>query len=597
MIFVVSVFGFVYNVVISQKAIELQKGNGKYMLLVLVNWTYIIITAFSMGFAFTKLVENKLKYKIKEINTIIATGLVIATVYAQYFSLFCKVGLLANSIMVSVCVVIILFWKKEIGTLLYNVYKQNSIVKKIGVIVITAIWAYCTSRGYMHYDSDLYHAQSIRWIEEYGIVEGLGNIHVRFAYNSSFFAISALYSMKFLLGQSLHTVNGFIALLLSIEVLKLADIIKRKSLLMSDFARLGAFYYLTIIYRDITAPASDYAIMCVVFYIIIKWLKALEIDKDNVVPFALLCVGGVYAVSLKLTAGLILLLLIKPAYMLIKEKQIKAIFMYIFMGIIVIFPWIARTVIISGYLLYPFPDIDIFNVDWKIPAELAALDAAEIKTWGRGLNNAALVDMPVSQWFAGWFNTMLPTIGKIFILADFMCIAIFIVLVIVSIVNRKKDKADKSVCWEYILVLLSVLVSYLFWQLQAPLLRYGYVYVLLTIVITIGIIKTMLSESINSIKLLKLSNMMVIICIIILAAAKTASLAGYMYSVSDKPHYVKQQDYGIYPLENYEVDGVTFYYPKSGDRAGYEYFPAVPRKTEIIFRGVDITEGFKPVVK
>ncbi len=597
MIFVVSVFGFVYNVVISQKAIELQKGNGKYMLLVLVNWIYIIITAFSMGFAFTKVVENKLKYKIKEINTIIAIGLVIATVYAQYFSLFCKVGLLANSIMVSVCVVIILFWKKEIGTLLYDVYKQNSIVKKIAVIVITAIWAYCTSRGYMHYDSDLYHAQSIRWIEEYGIVKGLGNIHVRFAYNSSFFAVSALYSMKFLLGQSLHTVNGFIALLLSIEVLKLADIIKCKSLLMSDFARLGAFYYLTIIYRDITAPASDYAIMCVVFYIIIKWLEALERDKDNIVPFALLCVGGVYAVSLKLTAGLILLLLIKPAYMLIKEKQVKAIFMYIFMGIIVIFPWIARTVIISGYLLYPFPDIDIFNVDWKIPAELVALDAAEIKTWGRGLNNAALVDMPVSQWFSGWFNTMLPTIGKVFILADFMCIAIFIVLVIVGIVNRKNDKADKSVCWEYILVLLSLLVSYLFWQLQAPLLRYGYAYVLLTIVITIGTIKTVLSKRINNIKLLKFSNMAVIICIIILTVAKAASLAGYMYSVSDKPYYVKQQDYGIYPLESYEVDGVTFYYPKSGDRAGYEYFPAIPRKTDIVFRGVDITKGFKPFVK
>jgi len=315
------------------------------------------------------------------------------------------------------------------------------------------------------------------------------------------------------------------------------------------------------------------------------------------VPFALLCVGGVYAVSLKLTVGLILLLLIKPAYMLIKEKQVKAIFMYIFMGIIVIFPWIARTVIISGYLLYPFPAIDIFNVDWKIPAELVALDAAEIKTWGRGLNNAALVDMPVSQWFSGWFNTMLPTIGKVFILADFMCIAIFIVLVIVGIVNRKNDKADKSVCWEYILVLLSLLVSYLFWQLQAPLLRYGYAYVLLTIVITIGTIKTVLSKRINNIKLLKFSNMAVIICIIILTVAKAASLAGYMYSVSDKPYYVKQQDYGIYPLESYEVDGVTFYYPKSGDRAGYEYFPAIPRKTDIVFRGVDITKGFKPFVK
>ena len=84
------------------------------------------------------------------------------------------------------------------------------------------------SGGHIHYDSDLYHAQSIRWLEEYGIVKGLGNIHVRFAYNSSFFALSALYSMKFLLKQSLHTVNGFIALLLSFEVLKLIDIVRRK---------------------------------------------------------------------------------------------------------------------------------------------------------------------------------------------------------------------------------------------------------------------------------------------------------------------------------------------------------------------------------
>lgn len=61
----------------------------------------------------------------------------------------------------------------------------------------------------MHYDSDLYHAQSIRWIEEYGVVPGLGNLHERFAYNSSFFALSALFSMKFLCGTSMHTMSGF----------------------------------------------------------------------------------------------------------------------------------------------------------------------------------------------------------------------------------------------------------------------------------------------------------------------------------------------------------------------------------------------------
>ena len=301
--------------------------------------------------------------------------------------------------------------------------------------------------------------------------------------------------------------------------------------------------------------------------------------------------------SLKLTAGLILLLLIKPVYMLIKEKQIKLIFVYIIMGIIVIFPWIARTVIISGYLLYPFPAIDIFNVDWKIPAEIAATDAAEIKTWGRGLNNAALADMPVTQWFAGWFNTMLPAIGKLMIVADVICIVMFLVFIISGLIKNKKDLEDKALYWENMLVLFAVLVSYLFWQLQAPLLRYGYAYVLLLIVLTAGTIKNVISKRINNTKLLNLSNKMVSAGLVLFIAAKTISLAGYVYSVSDKPFYVKQQDYGNYQLESYDVEDVTFYYPLEGDRVGYDNFPAIPRKTEIIFRDKDIKDGFMSVIE
>lgn len=92
---------------------------------------------------------------------------------------------------------------------------------------------------------------------------------------------------------------------------------------LSDFARLGAFYYLTVLYRDIVAPASDYAVMCVVFFIVIRWLAHLEQKEHPIAPYALLCVAGVYAVTLKLTAGVILLLVIKPAYLLLKEKEEK----------------------------------------------------------------------------------------------------------------------------------------------------------------------------------------------------------------------------------------------------------------------------------
>ncbi|MDE7274344.1 MAG: hypothetical protein K2N95_15060, partial [Lachnospiraceae bacterium] len=175
-------------------------------------------------------------------DNIVLTGLIAVTVYAQFFSLLYKVGFVANGFLFLICIAALVFWRNELTSCLVGSIQKNTWLHTVLRITLIIFWSYCTSRGYIHYDSDLYHAQSIRWIEEYGIVKGLGNIHVRFAYNSSFFALSALYSMKFLLKQSLHTVNGFLALILSFEVLKLKEITVRKKVLLSDFARIGAFF-------------------------------------------------------------------------------------------------------------------------------------------------------------------------------------------------------------------------------------------------------------------------------------------------------------------------------------------------------------------
>ena len=306
------------------------------MLEVLINWFYIVLTAGCLGMGSAAFISSRLHYQLKRADSILATGLVIATVYAQVWSLFYKVGIAANLVLLVLCGLALFYGRKEVFSLLRMQKKCCSAIKVGALAVLILLWAYCTSRGYMHYDSDLYHAQSIRWIEEYGIVKGLGNIHVRFAYNSSFFAISALYSMPYVFGQSLHCVNGLMAMLLSVEALHIVQAWRRKKLLLSDFARVAALFYLTLIYGEIMAPASDYAIMCTVFYIIIKWLAQLEDEQEanNVTPYALLCVAGVYAVSLKLTAGLILLLVIKPAIMLIQEKRWKEIAFYLILGIL-----------------------------------------------------------------------------------------------------------------------------------------------------------------------------------------------------------------------------------------------------------------------
>lgn len=552
------------------------------MAFVILNWGYILITILLCGFAFSKFAEKVFHYQMKNLIEMQFFGLLVVTAYAQLFSLFGGVGIVANLLLIAACIAIFAVWRKAIIDMLREKWESRSVIYKITVVILTLAWCYCTSRGYMHYDSDLYHAQSIRWIEEYGIVKGLGNIHVRFAYNSSIFALSALYSMRDIAGQSLHTVNGLIALLLSIELLEGF----KKRFALSDFARLGAFYYLTLIYRDIVSPASDYCVMCLVFYIVIRWLSYLEAEEKQIAPYGLLCVMCVYGVTLKLTAGVLLVLLIKPAYVLLKERRYKEIAVFFVTGLFVLVPWVVRTALISGYLLYPFPALDVLSVDWKIDAAAAALDAAEIKTWGRGLNNAALVGLPIDEWFPNWFQTTLPVTGKLLILADMACILIlagFGAYLIVKVIQKEHvhELADQ------LLVLAAVAASYLFWQLSAPLLRYGYAYVLLLIMLTAGLVYRKIRR-----------NGAVLCCaVILILTLKVISFVSYVFDVADQFYYMSQQDYGVYDLDSFVVEGITFYYPKSGDRVGYVNFPAVPGREEIVFRKTHIRNGFKPAGK
>lgn len=567
------------------------------MVSVLFNWLYIAVTAFLAGFALCAFIRRTVGYRVTDVSCIVAAGLMAVTVYAQIFSLFGRVGAAANLVLAAACLVVAVAGRRQIAGLLSGAWENKSTAWKLVLALSVAAWCFCTSRGYMHYDSDLYHAQAIRWIEEYSAVKGLGNIHVRFAYNSSFFALSALYSMKFLTGRSLHAVNGFMALLLWIKVLRLFDAQGRTGrTVVTGFARLGAFYYLTVIYSDIVSPASDYAIMCVVFFIVIRWLELLEQEEESAAPYALLCVAGVYAVTLKLTAGLILILLAKPAYMLLREKRQKDIGIYLVMGLVTIVPWLVRTVILSGYLLYPFPSLDLFDVDWKIPAAEAALDAAEIRTWGRGINNAALVNLPVWEWFPGWFRESLPIVGKALVAADIVCLPVFAALLAIQF-RRGDMSAAGRMRKGQLLALATVLASYGFWQLSAPLLRYGYAYALLVVMITSGILCDNLIKYFDKRQkkdMIKKAAVLGVCALWVFSAVKLASLARHIHDKSAEKAYVWQQDYGNYALESYEAEGVLFYYPVSGDRTGYDHFPSIPRQVPVLFRGQSIEEGFYP---
>ena len=415
------------------------------MLSVCLIFLYVLLSTYLTGFLVLSVIGRLCGAKdfrqVERADGYVMAGLVAVTVYSQIFSLFDQVGLAANLLLIAVCMVTAIVFRRQLKEILQRQYNGLTRGRKIFYLLLFLFMAYGTSRGIIHYDTGLYHAQSIRWMEEYGIVKGLGNLHCRLAYNSSSFALSALYSLAFLGGQSYHCMAGFFALLLAKVCSEITEVRGRKKLRVADFARLMGIYYLLIIYDEMISPASDYFMVLTVFYIVIRYLELAQNEEKSWVPYGLLSLLCVYVLSIKLSAALIVLLVIKPAVQLVKEKNIKGITIFIGLGILVIAPYLIRNVVISGWLVYPFTVVDFFPVDWKIPAEIAAYDAKEIQVWGRGLYDVAAYEQAISEWFPAWFRTQ-SVVDRMFIIAGIAAVPVSVVALVAAIINKKKVLMD-----------------------------------------------------------------------------------------------------------------------------------------------------------
>ena len=456
----------------------------------------------------------------------------------------------------------------------------------------------------MHVDTGLYHAQAIRWIEEYGVVPGLGNLHSRFAYNSAAFALCALFSMKWLFGEPMHAVQGFFALVVALQCASgLLTLGKGRRVRISDFLRLGAVYYLTVLFGEIVSPASDYFAMLLVFYVLIAWLDDLEAGEKNAAPYALLSLLLVFTVTVKVSAAVILLLALKPAVMLIRERRWKQIGLYIGLGVLICLPWLIRGVLISGWLIYPFTFLDLFSVDWKMEKGYADSDAKEIQVFARGLYDVTLYDTPFAGWVKNWFGR-LRGMEKLWVAACALCTAAGAASLVMTAAAllRKGGAAVKRVlipAGDWLLYGTVLIAGYLLWQFSAPLIRYGYAYVIALPMGIAGFWFCFLTGRERKEKMAEgafrgTAEGAFLLCLSVLLLYKAADLAGAVRESAAQPYYIRQQEYGTFDAFTYEVDGVTIYVPSDGGRIGYDKFPSSPRVQDIeLRRSGDISSGFR----
>ena len=161
------------------------------MISVLLIFAYLLGTTYLAGFGIWQLLHHKVKCQTVHVDGYLMTGFVTIVVYAQIYSLFDKVGLRANLLLCAALALLGWCLRRQLREHLRRLRFTITPVRTGVMALLLLLFAYGTSRGILHYDTALYHAQSIHWLESYRIIPGLGNLHSRLAYNSAAFPVSA----------------------------------------------------------------------------------------------------------------------------------------------------------------------------------------------------------------------------------------------------------------------------------------------------------------------------------------------------------------------------------------------------------------------
>jgi hypothetical protein len=278
----------------------------------------------------------------------------------------------------------------------------------VAVFIVGVVWlAALTQVPIQPYDAGLYHLQTIKWINMYAVVPGLGNLHTRLAYNSALFLYEALANVGPLTDQAPRVANAFLLLLLLMQLTASAvSLIARKGQVPArDYLRSMLLVpALALVGRQGLATTSpDFAIWILEVVVSVELLDLLLAPKAvawslPVFRLALLTFVGV-TVKLSFAAfalGVLVLVVWRSRQSLVEMSRVAML------AVVVLPPWVAHGIVLSGYALYPSVMFGA-PVDWRMPAQTAQLDAAWVTGWARAPGPDALDSLGSWSWLGPWF--------------------------------------------------------------------------------------------------------------------------------------------------------------------------------------------------
>ena len=439
-------------------------------------------------------------------------------------------------------------------------------------------------------DTGIYHAQVIHWLEAYPAVPGLGNLHTRLAYNSSWLTLNALFSLSFLGLRSFHLVSAALTLTAGIDFARgaidwyqgqrTAANILRTIFLPLIFFVLGSL---------LSSPGTDLPVILILWIVLPAWLDALpEVKGSNSLREIILFTIVVTLITVKLSAAPVLLLAAWIGLRNLKNSG-SALKLAGIAGVILL-PWIVRNIILSGYLIYPLPGVDWFNFDWKIPQEIARSEVLTIQAWARdpGADVEKVLAKPLFSWLQLWFIEK--TANQKWILLGAAVSPVIFALGLA--VGYQAKKLGQEQFANLVSGFLTVLLGAVYWLFTAPDIRFGYGFLLA--LIGMAVLPWIAWMDIHAGASAKIFRSILMVGLI---AYQLFFLVRSLDTKTINQRLVLPLDYPQLPSEPCPLGEAQVWCaaPEAWTQCWYEPFPCIPTPNDWAeMRGENWDDGFRP---
>jgi hypothetical protein len=334
------------------------------MFLILISWIYIAFTSVNIGVGVNQFLGNT----STNIYTTSIKGLFGSTLLASIWAIFYRINIEFHAVLLVLNLIVFLKFK----TIIIECYifakkeftKLSKGLKLYLLLISVLIIAQCASIPYI-IDNETYYIQTIKWLNEYGFVKGLANLHIFLGQTSGWHITQSVFNFSFIY-HKFNDLSGFCLLLgnfFAIEKLHNYFINQNKNHFLIGLLPIANVLF----FQFISAPSPDLPVYILSFIAFLLFVEHYHSINQN--SLTDLVVITLFIFYIKPTTFLLLLL---PLFIVIKDhkKVSKLLFQSFTLGLFTLALFITKNIILTGYPLFPLTSFSFHNYDCKVPSEM-----------------------------------------------------------------------------------------------------------------------------------------------------------------------------------------------------------------------------------